>query len=175
MLAAGNSDSSMCAPASLHLWNQEGVKSVFPREPHNIPSAHVSVSRTPAWTTVTEFFIVSAFIIEHKRQYKFNLPKPSLTWCLRREVRRQLLLLLLSRFSRVQLWATPKGRQPTRLLRPWDSPGKNAGVGCHLLLQRRLLREVQFLCNKFRLATTLQKDQCVALIKAEAHAIKRII
>ena len=25
--------------------------------------------------------------------------------------------------------------QPTRLLRPWDSPGKNAGVGCHFLLQ----------------------------------------
>ena len=26
-------------------------------------------------------------------------------------------------------------RQPTRLPRPWDSPGKNAGVGCHFLLQ----------------------------------------
>ena len=25
--------------------------------------------------------------------------------------------------------------QPTRLPRPWDSPGKNTGVGCHLLLQ----------------------------------------
>ena len=24
---------------------------------------------------------------------------------------------------------------PTRLLRPWDSPGKNTGVGCHFLLQ----------------------------------------
>ena len=29
----------------------------------------------------------------------------------------------------------PPGLQPTRLLRPWDSPGKNTGVGCHLLLQ----------------------------------------
>ena len=26
-------------------------------------------------------------------------------------------------------------RQPTRLRRPWDSPGKNTGVGCHFLLQ----------------------------------------
>ena len=26
-------------------------------------------------------------------------------------------------------------RQPTRLLCPWDSPGKNTGVGCHALLQ----------------------------------------
>ena len=29
----------------------------------------------------------------------------------------------------------PHGRQPTRLPRPWDSPGKNTGVGCHFLLQ----------------------------------------
>ena len=26
-------------------------------------------------------------------------------------------------------------KQPTRLLRPWDSPGKNTGVGCHFILQ----------------------------------------
>ena len=26
-------------------------------------------------------------------------------------------------------------RQPTSLRRPWDSPGKNTGVGCHFLLQ----------------------------------------
>ena len=41
-----------------------------------------------------------------------------------------LLLLLLSHFSHVRLCATP------RLPRPWDSPGKNTGVGCHFLLQR---------------------------------------
>ena len=29
----------------------------------------------------------------------------------------------------------PLRRQPTRLPRPWDSPGKNTGVGCHFLLQ----------------------------------------
>ena len=29
----------------------------------------------------------------------------------------------------------PHGRQPTRLPRPWDSLGKNTGVGCHFLLQ----------------------------------------
>ena len=26
-------------------------------------------------------------------------------------------------------------RQPTRLPHPWDSPGKNTGLGCHFLLQ----------------------------------------
>ena len=30
----------------------------------------------------------------------------------------------------------PHRRQPTRLRHPWDSPGKNTGVGCHFLLQR---------------------------------------
>ena len=30
------------------------------------------------------------------------------------------------------LWR--RGRQPSRLLCPWDSPGKNTGVGCHFLL-----------------------------------------
>ena len=29
----------------------------------------------------------------------------------------------------------PQRRKPTRLPRPWDSPGKNTGVGCHFLLQ----------------------------------------
>ena len=95
-----------------------------------------------------------------------------------------MLLLLLSRFSRVWLCATPKtaahqaplslgfsrqehwsglpfpspvhesekwkwcrsvvsessrphGLQPTRLLHPWDFPGKSTGVGCHRLLQKQ--------------------------------------
>ena len=29
----------------------------------------------------------------------------------------------------------PHRQQPNRLRRPWDSPGKNTGVGCHFLLQ----------------------------------------
>ena len=35
--------------------------------------------------------------------------------------------------SHVQLFATPW--TPTKLLYPWNSPGKNTGVGCHSLLQ----------------------------------------
>ena len=45
-------------------------------------------------------------------------------------------------FSNVWKWSHsimynsqwPHGLQPTRLPRPWDSPGKNTGVGCHFLL-----------------------------------------
>ena len=35
------------------------------------------------------------------------------------------------------LW--PHGLQPTRLLCPWDFPGKSTGVGCHCLLQQSML------------------------------------
>ena len=34
----------------------------------------------------------------------------------------------------------PHRRQPTRIPRPWDSPGKNTGVGCHFLLQFRKVK-----------------------------------
>ena len=43
----------------------------------------------------------------------------------------------------------PHRRQPTRLRHPWDSPGKNTGVGCHLLLQYMKVKsesEVAQLC-----------------------------
>src|SRR5574342_376140 len=32
--------------------------------------------------------------------------------------------------------------QPTRLPHPWDSPGKNTGVGCHFLLQCMKVKSV---------------------------------
>ena len=40
----------------------------------------------------------------------------------------------LSCFSLVQLFGT-LWAVAARLLHPWDSPGKNTGVGCHALLQ----------------------------------------
>ena len=99
-------------------------------------------------------------------------------------------LLLLSRFSRVQLCATPEtaahqappslafsrqehwsgfafpspiresekwkrsgsvvsdslqslGPQPTRLLHPWDSPGKSTGMGCHCLLLKGHIKNIK--------------------------------
>ena len=37
----------------------------------------------------------------------------------------------------------PHGLQPTRLLHPWDFPGKSTGVGCHCLLRKMVIH----LCN----------------------------
>ena len=51
-------------------------------------------------------------------------------WAPRKTHQGLLLLLLLSRFSCVQLFATP-----WTLLCPWYFPGKNTGVGCRFLLQ----------------------------------------
>ena len=56
-----------------------------------------------------------------------------------------LLLLLLSHFSRVRLCATPR-TAAHQAPRPWDSPGKNTGVGCHFLLQ----------CMKVKLLSCVQ-------------------
>ena len=47
---------------------------------------------------------------------------------------RATLLLLLSHLV-VSDSVQPHREQSTRLPCPWDSPGKNTGMGCHLLLQ----------------------------------------
>ena len=45
-----------------------------------------------------------------------------------------IYVVVVQLLSRVQLLGL-HGLQPTRLLCPWGSPGKNTGVGCHFLLQ----------------------------------------
>ena len=64
----------------------------------------------------------------------------------------------------------PHRWQPTRLPRPWDSPGKNAGVGCHLLLQCMKVkseREVAQLCP------TLSDPMDCSLPVFSIHGISR--
>ena len=43
----------------------------------------------------------------------------------------------------------PHRRQPTRLRCPWDSPGKNTGVGCHFLLQCRKVKRASEVAQSF--------------------------
>ena len=45
----------------------------------------------------------------------------------------------LKSLSRVRFF-WPHALQPTRLLHPWDFPGKSTGVGCHCLLQASTYR-----------------------------------
>ena len=48
----------------------------------------------------------------------------------------------------------PHRRQPIRLHRPWDSPGKNNGVGCHFLLQCMKVKTESDSLSRVRLLAT---------------------
>ena len=53
----------------------------------------------------------------------------------------------------------PHGLYPTRLLCPWNSPGKNTGVGCYALLQETFLTQgsnLELLHCRTILAQTVQ-------------------
>ena len=50
-------------------------------------------------------------------------------------LQKPILCALLLSTSVVSNSVWPHRWQPTRLSCPWDSPGKNTGVGCHFLLQ----------------------------------------
>ena len=55
----------------------------------------------------------------------------------------------------------PHRRQPTRLPCPWDSPGKNTGVGCHFLLQ---CMKVKVESENVGLKLNIQKTKIMASI-----------
>jgi len=75
-----------------------------------------------------------------------------------------LLLLLLSRFSCVR----PHRRQPTKLPHPWESPGKNTGVGSHFLLQ---CMKVKSESEVARLYPTLSDPMDCSLPGSSVHGI----
>ena len=62
----------------------------------------------------------------------------------------------------------PHRRQPTRLPRPWDSPGKNTGVGCHFLLQ---CMEVKSESEVAQLYLTLSDPMDCSLPGSSIHGI----
>ena len=60
----------------------------------------------------------------------------------------------------------PHRWQPTRLRLPWDSPGKNTGVGCHILLQcMKVKSEVAQACS------TLSNPMDCSLPGSSVHGI----
>ena len=62
----------------------------------------------------------------------------------------------------------PHRQQPTRLPRPWDSPGKNTGVGCHFLLQ---CMKVKSESEVAQLCPTLSDPMDCSLIGSSVHGI----
>ena len=62
----------------------------------------------------------------------------------------------------------PHRQQPTRLLRPWDSLGKNTGVGCHLLLQCRKVKSESEVAQS---CPTLRDPMDCSLPGSSAHGV----
>ena len=62
----------------------------------------------------------------------------------------------------------PHRQQPTRLRCPWDSPGKNTGVGCHFLLQ---CMKVKSESEVARSCPTLQDPMDCSLPGSSVHGI----
>ena len=73
----------------------------------------------------SQFFMKLAF-------YFYCLPQKSLFSCWQNRMYAAAAAKLLQSCPTL-VW--PHIWQPTRLPCPWDSPGKNTGVGCHFLLQ----------------------------------------
>ena len=65
----------------------------------------------------------------------------------------------------------PHRRQPTRLPRPWDSPGKNTGVGCHFLLQ---CMKVKSKSEVAQLCLTLSDPMDCSLPGTSIHGIFQV-
>ena len=62
----------------------------------------------------------------------------------------------------------PHRWQPTRLARPWDSPGKNSGVGCHFLLQCMKVKSESEVAQS---CPTLSDPRDCSLPGSSAHGI----
>ena len=82
---------------------------------------------------------------------------------------KQLLLMLLSRFSRVRLCATPE-TTAHQAPHPWDSPGKNTGVGCHFLLQCMKVKSESEVTQSF---LTLSDPMDYSLPGSSVHGFSR--
>ena len=62
----------------------------------------------------------------------------------------------------------PQRRQPTRHPRPWESPGKNTGVGCHCLLQCMKVKSESEVAQS---CPTLRNPMDCSLPGSSAHGI----
>jgi len=98
------------------------------------PSLHSGVISSPISSSILGTYRPGEFIISvlsfrlftqfmgfSRQEYWSSLPFPSPACCQVASV--------------VSDSVRPHGLQPTRVLCPWNSPGKNTGVGCHFLLQ----------------------------------------
>ena len=83
------------------------------------------------WTRMGEFNSDDHYIYNCEQE---SLRRNEVTIIVNKRVQNAVVLLLLSH-SVMSDSSRPHALQPTRLPCPWDSTGRNTGVGCHFLLQ----------------------------------------
>ena len=107
---------------------------VIAKNKPNLESLHLCFGKNLTCDLITwpgNFWYLGELRVKHK-QINWNL----IPWNLR--ARRHLTVSAAAAAKSLQSCPTlcdPIDGKPTRLPRPWDSPGKNTGGGCHFLLQ----------------------------------------
>ena len=89
----------------------------------------------PALSLIFHLLLFMSFFFHFASFNTYNLTANSLSLCAPPSISGRILSLLSVSHSVLSNSLQPHGLQPPRLLCPWDSPGKNTGVGCHFLLQ----------------------------------------
>ena len=152
--------------ASLSITNSQSLLKLMSIE-SVIPSNHLTLCRPllflpSIFPSIRVFSNESVLHIRWPKYWSFyDVTGTSLTFlCIKVEVAHNIMLvsgvlLLLSRFSRVRLCATHR-QQPTRLPRPWDSLGKDTGVGCHFLLHLQHQSLFQWVNSSHEVAKVLE-------------------
>ena len=64
--------------------------------------------------------------------------------------------------------------QPTRLLHPWDFPGKSTGVGCHCLLCKSTLEGITSKISEAEECISELEDKMAEITSEEQNKIKRM-
>ena len=106
-------------PTALHLPHPAACRTLFPWLLSRF--SRVQLLATP-WTAAHQAPLSMGFF---RQEYWSGLPSPS---PMHEGEKWKRSSSVLSDSEQ------PHGLQPTRLLRPWDFPGKSTGVGCHHLL-----------------------------------------
>ena len=110
-------------------------------------------------TSLSVEALASSFLVDILTQHHSQNPIASMKCCCCCQVA-----------SVVSNSVRPHRQQPIRLLCPWDSPGKNTGVGCHFLLQCMKVKSESEVAQS---CPTLRDPMDCSLPGSSAHGFSR--
>ena len=122
----GASASTSVPPVNIHDWFPSGLTGLSCRtgdSQESSPTSQFESINSLVFSLLYDPILTS--IHDYWKNHSFDYP----------DLCRHCCCCCCSVASVVSDSVQPHRRQPTRHPRPWDSPGKNTGVGCHFLLQ----------------------------------------